>query len=65
MIANTCSVVNEYIQSAEMDGQPLNTPWFTREQLISGETSELEMGSNPNKSWGCGKILKTRYKTGI
>ena len=52
MIANNCSVVNKYIQSAEMNGQPLNTPWFAREQLISGETSELEMGSNPNKSWG-------------
>ncbi|SDS47859.1 alpha-1,2-mannosidase, putative [Mucilaginibacter mallensis] len=52
MIANNCSVINKYIQSAKMNGQPLNKPWFTHEQLINGGTLELEMGPKPNKSWG-------------
>jgi predicted alpha-1,2-mannosidase len=52
MIANNCSVINKYIQSAKMNGQPLNTPWFTHEQLINGGKLELEMGPKPNKTWG-------------
>lgn len=52
MIANNCSVINKYIQSAKLDGQPLNKPWFTHNQLVNGGTLELEMGPKPNKSWG-------------
>lgn len=50
--ANNCSVQNKYIQSAKMDGQVLDTPWFTHEQLVSGGHLELEMGPKPNKTWG-------------
>jgi predicted alpha-1,2-mannosidase len=52
MIAHNCSVINKFIQSAKMNGQELNTPWFTHEQLVNGGTLELEMGPKPNKSWG-------------
>ncbi|MHA4809662.1 GH92 family glycosyl hydrolase [Flavitalea flava] len=52
VIANHCSVVNKYIQSAKMNGQPLNTPWFTHRQLTEGGTLELTMGPKPNKNWG-------------
>jgi len=52
--AKNCSVINKYIQSARFNGQPLNTPWFTHEQLMAGGTLELEMGPKPNKSWGVG-----------
>jgi predicted alpha-1,2-mannosidase len=52
LIANNCSVVNKYIQSAKLNGEALNTPWFTHQQLVSGGVLELEMGSKPNKSWG-------------
>lgn len=52
MIAHGCSKVNKYIQSAKMNGQLLNTPWFTHSQLISGGRLELEMGPKPNKCWG-------------
>ncbi len=38
------SVVNKYIQSASLNGQALNTPWFTHEQLENGGTLELVMG---------------------
>lgn len=52
MEAKNCSVVNKYIQSARFDGKPLDTPWFTHEQLNAGGKLELEMGPKPNKSWG-------------
>ncbi|MCW3092984.1 MAG: glycoside hydrolase family 92 protein [Ferruginibacter sp.] len=54
VIADKCSVINKYIQSAMFDGKPLNTPWFTHEQLTAGGTLELKMGPKPNKSWGAG-----------
>ncbi|MES2277869.1 MAG: GH92 family glycosyl hydrolase [Bacteroidota bacterium] len=52
MIAHNCSVINKYIQSAKMNGQALNTPWFSHQQLMNGGTLELEMGPKPNKNWG-------------
>ncbi len=47
-----CSVVNKYIQSAKLNGQPLTKTWFTHEELMNGSTLELEMGPKPNKKWG-------------
>jgi putative alpha-1,2-mannosidase len=52
LIANNCSVINKYIQSAKINGEPLNRPWFTHRQLVDGGTLELEMGPKPNKTWG-------------
>ena len=52
VVANGASKVNKYIQKAKFDGKPLDTPWFTHEQLMAGGTLELEMGPRPNKSWG-------------
>ncbi len=52
VIAHNCSEVNKYIQSAKINGQTLNTPWFTHEQLVNGGTLELEMSSKPNRKWG-------------
>ncbi len=47
-----CSVVNKYILSAKLNGQPLTKTWFTHEELMNGATLELEMGAKPNKTWG-------------
>ena len=55
ILAKGCSVKNKYIQSAKFNNLPINTPWFTHEQLIAGGTLELEMGSKPNKTWGTGE----------
>jgi len=52
LVANNCSVINKYIQSAKFNGKVLNKPWFTHEQLISGGLLELQMGPKPNKNWG-------------
>ncbi|MDB5135624.1 MAG: glycoside hydrolase family 92 protein [Mucilaginibacter sp.] len=52
LVANNCSIINKYIQSAKFNGQPLNKPWFTHQQLTSGGVLELQMGPKPNKTWG-------------
>jgi len=43
---------NKYIQSAILNGKPLNKPWFTHSDLLAGNVLELIMGSKPNKRWG-------------
>lgn len=52
VIADSCSSVNKYIQSAMLNGELLNTPWFTHDQLMNGGTLQLKMGPKPNKTWG-------------
>lgn len=52
IVARNASVVNKYIQSATLDGNRLDTPWFTHAQLEAGGTLELVMGPKPNKNWG-------------
>lgn len=52
LTAKNCSATNKYIQKATLNGKPLNTPWFTHEQLVNGGRLELEMGPVPNKAWG-------------
>ena len=42
---------NIYIQSATLDGHPLNKPWFYHHQLADGGTLTLQMGPEPNKEW--------------
>lgn len=43
---------NRYIQSAILDGAPLNQSWFYHKALIDGGQLLLEMGDEPNKKWG-------------
>jgi hypothetical protein len=49
--AKNVSSKNRYIQSAKLNGQPLNKFWFRHSELIKGGRLELEMGSEPNKQW--------------
>lgn len=51
LVANGCSAVNKYIQSARLNGKVLDRPWFTHEDILDGSTLELEMGPLPNKDW--------------
>ena len=41
-----------YIQSATLNGQPLNRPWVTHDEIVNGGTLDLTMGVMPNKDWG-------------
>jgi predicted alpha-1,2-mannosidase len=45
---------NKYIQSATLNGKPLETFWFPASELLQGGTLILEMGPEPNHSWGIG-----------
>ena len=52
--ANYNSPENKYIQSATLNGQPLDAPWLYHRVLIEGGTLLLEMGPEPNEKWGSG-----------
>lgn len=45
---------NYYVQSAVLNGKPLNNCWFFRDELFKNGKGilELEMGAEPNKEWG-------------
>ncbi|MGY4384054.1 putative alpha-1,2-mannosidase [Pedobacter sp. UYP24] len=47
---------NIYIQSALLNGKPLNNPWFTHRDILAGGVLQFQMGSRPNKSWGSSVI---------
>ena len=50
--ANQVSAANKYIQSARLNGRPLEKPWFEHKDLAGGGSLVLEMGSRPNFQWG-------------
>lgn len=52
IIANNCSEENKYIQSATLNGQNWEKPWFSHNDIKDGAVLILEMGKHPNKSWG-------------
>jgi putative alpha-1,2-mannosidase len=52
IMAKKVSAVSKYIQSATMNGKPLNKPWFEHKDLARGGTLVLEMGPRPNTAWG-------------
>ncbi len=51
VIAENVSARNLYVQSATLDGNPLNEPLITWEQIQSGATLRFRMGPNPSR-WG-------------
>ena len=50
--AQDVSSKNKYIQSAQLNGKPLNSPWFHHSDLVNGGILILNMGQRPNKEWG-------------
>jgi predicted alpha-1,2-mannosidase len=49
VLAENNSETNVYIESATLDGKPLEKPVITWEEIQSGATLKLEMGPNPSK----------------
>lgn len=43
---------NCYIQSAKLNGKPLNRCWIYHRELVEGGELVLELGQEPNKKWG-------------
>ena len=52
IVANNNSAKNIYIQSATLNGKPLNRPWFSHADIVNGGRLIFQMGPSPNKSWG-------------
>ncbi|MCK5103653.1 MAG: glycoside hydrolase family 92 protein, partial [Cyclobacteriaceae bacterium] len=50
--AKNSSRKNIYIQSAKLNGQPLQDFKFPASELLKGGKLELGMGPNPNEKWG-------------
>ncbi|MGH8023316.1 MAG: glycoside hydrolase domain-containing protein, partial [Limisphaerales bacterium] len=44
--------MDNYIQSATLNGRPLDRPWITHREMMSGGTLDLTMGVLPNVNWG-------------
>ena len=43
---------NKYIQSANLNGKPLNKTWLSQKEITDGGIVSFEMGPEPNKKWG-------------
>ncbi len=55
IIANNNSKENCYIQSATLNGKPYNKSYIHHDDITSGATLELVLGSEPNLNWGLEK----------
>jgi len=58
--ANGTSRQNKYVQSATLNGENWNRPWFSHEALRDGGKLELTMGSTPNRDWGTSDSIARR-----
>ena len=47
---------NMYIESAKLNGEPLDRCWFYHEDFARGGKLELQLGPEPNRSWGTGTL---------
>jgi predicted alpha-1,2-mannosidase len=52
IVAKDCSAENKYIQSASLNGKDWNQTWFHHNDIREGGKLILQMGSQPNYSWG-------------
>jgi len=50
--ASNNSEANKYIQSATLNGNQLDKPWFTHDVIKNGGKLVFQMGPEPNKAWG-------------
>ena len=46
------SEANHYVQSATLNGKPLQRSWLRHKEITAGGELVLQMGPKPNKSWG-------------
>lgn len=52
IIARNASRLNKYVQSAILNGKPLESFQFPADELLKGGTLELQMGPEPARDWG-------------
>ena len=51
VVATDNSVDNKYIQSATLNGMPLNRSFLRHEEIMAGGELVLAMGATPNEQW--------------
>lgn len=56
--ANNVSDKNIYIQSALLNGKPLQNLWFTHDDILTGAELIFEMGPQPEKKLGVAKEFR-------
>ena len=47
----------KYIQQACLNGKPLDAPFITHADVVSGGTLELVLGDLPNREWGSKAVV--------
>jgi putative alpha-1,2-mannosidase len=52
ILARNNSAENMYVQSATLNGKPLNRAWLRHSEVADGGVLELVMGPKPNENWG-------------
>jgi predicted alpha-1,2-mannosidase len=52
VVTRNNSADNFYVQSARLNGRPLNRAWLTHGEIVAGGKLELVMGAKPNELWG-------------
>jgi len=52
ILAKGASRTKKYIQKALINGNEINSPFITHQQIMDGGTLELVLGELPNKEWG-------------
>jgi putative alpha-1,2-mannosidase len=52
IVARNNSEENAYIQSARLNGKPLEKPWFRHADIANGGELFFEIGPKPNPEWG-------------
>ncbi len=55
--ARHTSPENLYIQSASLNGRPLNRWWLRQQEVVQGGHLVLDLGPNPNPEWAKGCAL--------
>ncbi|PCE63623.1 GH92 family glycosyl hydrolase [Sediminicola luteus] len=50
--ANDVNNDNIYIQSAKLNGKPLNRTYITHQEVVNGGELVFQMGPKPNRDWG-------------
>lgn len=43
---------HNFIQSATLNGMPINRSWITYQEIMEGGVLELKLGTEPNTGWG-------------
>jgi predicted alpha-1,2-mannosidase len=56
IVARNVSNTSMYIQSATLNGNPLNRLYVTHNEILQGAVVVFDMGENPSTSWGTAEI---------